>query len=173
MTTLDAYAFKSIHLIAIKKVQGHPVERNCKVFGRSGSFTRALKSTSNRQTIDYFWTSQSSTLIRLCFVNKPKVSKTDLHGLDFWWIYDFTALKIKIQITFAMKPGSVDILVTLYNLDLDSLSTGTGPMTKRSSLFLRYHESEAYLHTPYFLSCLHNTIGLHPNTAQQMSSLCN
>ena len=68
-----------------------------------------------------------------------------------------------------MKPGSVDILVTLYNLDLDSLSTGTEPMKLRD---LRYLWG-IMNHTPYFLSCLHNTIGLHPNTAQQMSSLCN
>ena len=35
------------------KVQDHLVERNCKGFGHAGSFTRALKTTSNRKTIDY------------------------------------------------------------------------------------------------------------------------
>ena len=36
------------------KVQDHLVERNCKSFGLSGSFTRDLKTTLNRKTIDYF-----------------------------------------------------------------------------------------------------------------------
>ena len=52
-----------------------------------------------------------------------------------------------------MKPGSVDILESLYNLDLDSLFTGTGPMTKRSSLFVRYHESYSVL---FFLPAQHH-----------------
>ena len=96
---LDAYiCLQKYSLDYYVKVQDHLVERNYKVFGRTGSYTRALKTTSNRQTIDYFWTSQSSTLIRLCFVNKPKVSKTDLNGLDFWWIYDFTASLLIIKI---------------------------------------------------------------------------
>ena len=70
---LDAHTcLQKYSLDCCVKVQDHLVERNCKGFGHTGSFTRALKTTLNRQTIDYFWTSQSSTSIWLCFCKQTK-----------------------------------------------------------------------------------------------------